>query len=106
MKQSIGRRTVLDQIKLLSALAKRARRPSPLAGEGVGRRPTDEGRPRTEYDVWLRKQGYRILRLPDRSAPSRLASLDSPHPTGCAGHLLPQGERGARLQPILIVERR
>jgi 5-oxoprolinase (ATP-hydrolysing) len=45
--------------------------PSPLAGEGVARRVTDEG--------------------------SHAAIRETPHPTGSAGHLLPQGEKGLKL---------
>ena len=53
--------------------------PSPLAGEGVGRRPTDEG-----------SRGWSPV------APDGPASGDgeTPHPTRSAGHLLPQGEKG------------
>ncbi len=48
--------------------------PSPLVGEGVGRRLTDEG--------------------------SRSAVGETPHPTRFAGHPLPQGEKG-EASPIL-----
>jgi hypothetical protein len=57
--------------------------PSPLAGEGVVRRATDEG-------------SRSAIREPRRRIPTRRSP---PHPTGFAGHLLPRGEKGARLFP-------
>src|SRR5580704_7071287 len=52
--------------------------PSPLAGEGVGRRPTDEGSHRRLWIALRRARGFRVLRF-------------TPQPAGFAGHHPPQG---------------
>ena len=56
--------------------------PSPLAGEGGSRRLTDEG-------------SHRRLEGADRDATSDVSV--TPHPSGSAGHLLPQGEKEVTL---------
>src|SRR5690606_29963862 len=57
-------------------------RPSPLVGEGGRRRGSDEGC----------RRGVCRLCSPDDVIGCRGA--DTPHPSRCASHLLPQGEKG------------
>ncbi|MDI1328525.1 MAG: RsmB/NOP family class I SAM-dependent RNA methyltransferase [Brevundimonas sp.] len=64
--------------------------PSPLAGEGGGRRPTDEGS-RSWSPV---------------SSDSPADGGETPHPTRSAGHLLPQGEKGRGLIACDVVQKR
>ena len=58
-----------ERLILIAAVEAEASAPSPLAGEGVARRVTDEGSHSTVHET--------------------------PHPTRSAGHLLPQGEKDA-----------
>jgi 16S rRNA (cytosine967-C5)-methyltransferase len=64
--------------------------PSPLAGEGGGRRPTDEGS-RSWSPV---------------SSDSPADGGETPHPTRSAGHPLPQGEKGRGLIACDVVQKR
>ena len=64
--------------------------PSPLAGEGGGRRPTDEG-----------SRSWSPL-----SSDSPADGGETPHPTRSAGHLLPQGEKGSGLIACDVVQKR
>ncbi|WP_292174196.1 RsmB/NOP family class I SAM-dependent RNA methyltransferase [Brevundimonas sp.] len=65
--------------------------PSPLAGEGGGRRPTDEG-----SRSWS----------PVASSSHSSDGGETPHPTRSAGHLLPQGEKGRGLIACDVVQKR
>ncbi len=63
--------------------------PSPLAGEGGGRSPTDEGsRKWSPVDVEVPAEGG-----------------ETPHPTRFAGHLLPQGEKGRLIASDVVAKR-
>ncbi|MDP3657790.1 MAG: RsmB/NOP family class I SAM-dependent RNA methyltransferase [Brevundimonas sp.] len=64
--------------------------PSPLAGDGGGRWPRDEGS-RSWSPV---------------SADSPSDGGETPHPTRSAGHLLPQGEKGSGLIACDVVQKR
>ena len=64
----------------MDAAARDVRFPSPLAGEGVMRSMTDEGS--------ARKRPLAPRR------PERAPCGATPHPTGFAGHLPPQGGEG------------
>ncbi len=65
--------------------------PSPPAGEGGGRRPTDEG-----------SRGW----SPAGSDNLLVEDGATPHPSRSAAHLLPQGEKGANLIACDVVQKR
>ncbi|MDP1913331.1 RsmB/NOP family class I SAM-dependent RNA methyltransferase [Brevundimonas sp.] len=65
--------------------------PSPLAGEGGGRRPTDEG-----------SRSWSPVSTDKPSSDDG----ETPHPTRSAGHLLPQGEKGSGLIACDVVQKR
>ncbi|MDI1326745.1 MAG: endonuclease domain-containing protein [Brevundimonas sp.] len=66
---------------VLDAIRQHAHLPSPLGGEGVSRRETDEG--------------Y-IAAKPPSPSTHPVSPHHPPHPSGSAAHLLPQGEKGEK----------